>query len=190
VLLVTFLQLPVRTLRVGLIPALGPMRAIIAASILAVAVQPAVFLLWFLLPLLLLGAELPLTDVAKTSLFAAIFAVPFVLLIGIPAALLLRRVGRFRWLYLAIVGFLAAALPVAVNLPGGSGYSSAGNFYGRYVSYVVAGEPTIWGWLSYAQSILCFGLHGLVGASVFYVVVRRSMGPNNSFKPMPLRGTA
>jgi hypothetical protein len=167
------------------------MRDIIAASLLAIAVQPLVFLLWVALPPLIAGADVPLAGMASTSLFAAVVAVPFVLLIGIPSALLLRRFGHLRWLQLAAIGFVTAALPIAANLPGGgSGYSSGGNFYGRVVDYVVAGEPTIWGWLSYAQSVLFFGLHGLIGASVFYLVWRRSMGPNNSFKPNPLRGSA
>jgi hypothetical protein len=167
------------------------MRPIIAASLLAIAVQPIVFLLWIALPPLIAGDDLPLADMASTSLFAAVIAIPFVLLIGIPSALVLRRFGHLRWLPLAAIGFISAALPIAINLPGGdSGSSSGGNFYGRAVDYVIAGEPTIWGWLSYAQSVLFFGLHGLIGASVFYLVWRRGMGPNNSFKPKPLRGSA
>ena len=166
------------------------MRAIAAASLAAIAVQPLVFLLWVALPMFVAGGDVPLADIARVSLFAALVAIPFVLLIGIPAALLLQRIGRMRWVWLASTGFIAAALPVAINPPGGDpGYSSGGNFYGRAVDFIVAGEPTLWGWLSYAQSVLFFGLHGLVGASVFYAVWRRSMGPNNSFKGMPLRGT-
>jgi hypothetical protein len=94
-------------------------------------------------------------------------------------------------LSLGAVGFIAAALPVAVSgWSDSAGFSSGGNWYGTSVDFVVDGQKTFYGWLSYAQSILSFGLHGLAGALVFLFVWHRWLGPDNSFKPKPLRGSA
>lgn len=165
--------------------------AALASSLAALAVQPVVLFCWALLPLVVQGAELPWEQVGFMSLMAVTFAVPFVLLLGIPLTLLLQRLGRLKWWPLAIVGLLAGAIFAGWSGPGGdSGFSSGGNWYGKPVDFVVDGEPTLYGWLSYLQSVAGFGLHGLAGATAFYLVWARWMGPNNSFKPKPLRGSA
>ena len=166
-------------------------KVILLSSMAAVLVQPLVLLAWLGLPSLFAGESAAFADVARFSIFAAFFAIPFVLVVGVPATLLLSRYGKLQWWPLALIGSLTAMLPIAASGPGGgAGYSSGGNWRGKVVDYVVDGEPTLYGWLSYLESITYFGIHGLVGASVFYVVWRRSMGPNNSFKPKPLRGSA
>lgn len=50
------------------------------------------------------------------------------------------------------------------------------------MEFVVNGQKTFYGWLNYAQSIVIYGLHGFVGALVFYFVWRRALGPNSSFE--------
>ena len=130
-------------------------------------------------------------DLGPISFYSVLFAAPFVLLVGVPLSLILWRIGRFRWWPLAASGALAGALFVGWDIPGGDpGYSSGGNWYGQPVQFVVAGVPTLYGWLSYMQSILAFALHGFVGATTFYVVWASVLRPNNSFKPNPLRGSA
>ena len=159
------------------------MKAISLATIAAIAVQPFVFFFLFLAPMLLLGADISPKDLFGIPLFAALFAAPFVVVIGIPALLLLRRVNRLSWLSLGIVGFIVAALPFAFSGWSDSvGYSSGGNWYGTPVDFVVNGQKTIYGWLSYFQSIIFFGLHGLAGALAFYFTWRRSLGPNYAIK--------
>lgn len=170
---------------------MSKIKAISLATLGAIAVQPAVFLAWLGLPALTVGQVSAFLDAARYSFMPAVFAVLFVLFIGVPAALLLAHYGKLRWWPLASIGFFAAGLPVALSTPGGGpGYSSGGSWYGKHVDFIVNGEPTLYGWLNYIQSVFFFGLHGLAGATVFYIILRRSMGPNNSFKPMPLRGTA
>ena len=165
--------------------------AVMISSLGAIAVQPLVFIASFAIQMAIAGDFSSLSDVARYSFFPALFAIPFVLFIGIPATLLLAHRGKLGWRLLALIGFVAAATPVAISGPGGSpGYSSGGNWHGKYVDFVVNGEPTLYGWLNHIESIFFFGLHGLVGATVFYALWRRSMGPNNSFKPTPLRGAA
>jgi hypothetical protein len=159
------------------------MKAILLATIAAIAVQPFVFFLLVLLPALLAGAHMSPKDLFGLPLFAALFAVPFVVVLGIPAHLLLQRFNRLSWRSLGTFGFLVAALPVAIyGFSDYSGYSSGGNWYGTSVEFVVNGQKTFYGWLSYAQSVLFLGLHGLAGALAFFVVWRRSLGPNSSFK--------
>ena len=170
---------------------MGKFTAIMLSSFGAIAVQPLVFIASFGTPMILSGDLSSLPDVASYSFFPMLIAIPFVLFVGVPIAVLLAHYGRFRWWSLAIIGFVAAAAPVAFSGPGGSsGYSSGGNWHGEYVDLVIDGEPTLFGWINHIESICFFGLHGLVGATVFYVVWRRSIGPNNSFKPNPLRGSA
>ena len=167
------------------------MKAILLATIAAIAIQPFVFILLFLLPMLVLGADFPPAEFIGTPLFSALFAAPFVVVIGIPSLLLLRHFNRLSWLSLSSVGFIAAATPIAIygwsEYPGSS---SAGNWYGTPIDFVIDGQKTFFGWLSYAQGVLLFGLHGLAGALAFYFAWRRSLGPNNSFKRKPLRGSA
>ena len=170
---------------------LGPMKAILLATVAAIAIQPLVFILLFLAPMLALGADIPLNDFFGTSLFAALFAAPFIVVVGIPSLLLLRHFNHLSWLSLGCVGFIVAALPVAIyGWSEYSGSSSGGNWYGTPVDFVIDGQKTFYGWLSYAQSILFFALHGLAGGLVFFFVWRCSLGPNNSFKPNALRGSA
>jgi hypothetical protein len=166
-------------------------KAILLASLAAVLVQPLVFLVWIAPPALLDGEPAVLVDMARVSILAAVVAVPFVLIVGVPATLLLLRYNKLRWWPLALIGFVAAALPIALlGLQSSPGYSSGGNWHGKAVEYVINGKLTFYGWLSYFESLVGYGTQGLVGASAFYIVWRRSMGPNNSFKPKPLRGSA
>ena len=165
---------------------MGRFKAISLATLGAIGVQPIVFLAWIGLPAVIAGEFSAFMDVARFSYLAAVFSVPFVVFIGVPATLFLASSNKLRWWVLGLIGFVSAGAPIALSTPGGgSGYSSGGNWYGESVQFVVNGEPTLYGWLNYVQSILFFGLHGLVGALVFYVIWRRSMGPNTSFKPTP-----
>jgi hypothetical protein len=100
-----------------------------------------------------------------------------VFLLGVPAFLLLRRMGRLGWRSVSIAGMLLGALPLAVFAwPGheAEGALSAGqNWHGRYVDTYVAGTPSTYGWLVYGESILGAAAMGLLSALVFYAVWRR-----------------
>lgn len=83
---------------------------------------------------------------------------------------------------LGLIGFIAAALPLAIySWPEYPGSSSGGNWYGTPVHFVVDGQKTLYGWLSYAQNVLFFGVHGLAGGLAFFFVWRRWSEPNTSF---------
>lgn len=147
------------------------MKAILLASLAATAIQPLVFAPLFFGPLLVRGANIPLGEFFVMPLFAALFAFPFIVIIGIPSLIILRRFKRLSWLSMGAIGFIAAALPLAIfSGSNNSGYSSSGDWYGTPVDFVVNGQNTLYGWLNDIQGILFCGLHGLIGALVFYFV--------------------
>jgi hypothetical protein len=146
----------------------------ILGGLLAIAVQPILFVLWIATPMLLHGETVPWGEISAFSAFAAVVAVPFVIVVGLPTTYFLHKRGRFSWRNLALIGFLAPAIPMAFFLPGSEyGSSYGGSFHGQIVEFVVNGKATIYGWLSYLEAVLTFGVHGLVGASVFYLVCRK-----------------
>jgi hypothetical protein len=70
------------------------------------------------------------------------------------------------------MGFVLGALPVAAtSWPRHlEGYSFGQNWNGKYIDLYLNGVPTKYAWITYAESAGYFGLHGLVGAVVFYAV--------------------
>jgi hypothetical protein len=110
--------------------------------------------------------------------FVMLVATAAVLFLGIPTFLVLRRFDVTGWTPMTMAGFMLGALPVALlSWPGRRpGYSSNEFRDGQYVSTYIDGVPTTYAWLDYGESVAYFGLHGLVGALVFYVVWRRLGG--------------
>lgn len=127
------------------------MRAIPSAALAAMAIQPFVFLGLYFPISLLTGRNLVLDEILVYAGFAALAAVPFVLFAGVPGFLLLRRFNHVSWYWLATIGFVSAAVPVAF-----------------------VGWSTDDAWLSYAQSAIYFGIHGLAGATAAFLVWSRS----------------
>jgi hypothetical protein len=125
------------------------------ATAAAIAVQPLWFFVWLVVPALLEGGTLPrLTDLHEfggLALLSMIVATPFVLLIGLPSGLALRHARR-RGMWLALIGFVAAALPVASTPAWDRGVASL--------------DPTA------LLPLLIAGMHGLIGALAFHAVLR------------------
>ena len=111
-----------------------------------------------------------------------------VITLGIPAYFLLRWRGLLRWWSALLTGFVLGAVPAGIfSWP--LRYASPGSYASANgIDTMVNGVPTMAGWLQYLGGVSFFGACGLVAAAAFCVV--RGMSPNNSFKPMPLRGTA
>ena len=122
------------------------------ATLAAIAVQPMWFFAWLGVPSLLGGGSTPpLWDLAGISLATALVATPFVLLVGLPSGLMLRNARR-RGLWLAMIGFITAALPASADV-----------FRGDVLSLQD---------LDALLPMLVMGSHGLVGALVFHAVLR------------------
>ena len=152
------------------------LRAVILSALAAIAVQPLLFGVLNVLPGFLFHPQLsPWRVMLLVSICVVVVAGAFVILLGVPVFLLLYRRGWVGAIPLGLSGFLLAVLPVGIlNWPirkDGGGYS--GDWYGHYVVFIIDGVPTFYGWLSYAATVLEYGLHGLAGALVFLVIWRR-----------------
>ncbi len=122
------------------------------ATLAAILVQPLWLLLWLGVPTAFGGGSAPpLSDFAGIALLTAIVATPFVLLIGLPSGLILQNARR-RGLWLAMIGFIAAALPASGDVLWSGGQSLR--------------EPEA------LLPMLVLGSHGLAGALVFHAVLR------------------
>jgi hypothetical protein len=131
------------------------MKAILLATVAAIAVQPLVLLAWLFLPALIAGDTVPPKDIVGMSLFSALLASPFVVVVGIPAFLLLRYFRHLSWWSLGTIGLVVAACPVAVfGLFEYAGYSSGGNWYGTPVEFVINGQKNFL-WLAPLRTKCC-----------------------------------
>jgi hypothetical protein len=122
------------------------------ATLAAILVQPLWLFLWLSVPSLMGGGSAPpLSDFAGIALLTALVATPFVLLIGLPSGLILRNTRR-RGLWLAMIGFAAAALPASGDVLWSGGQSLLE--------------------LEALLPMLVLGSHGLAGALAFNAVLR------------------
>ena len=143
---------------------------LLLASIAALVVQPLVFLMWMGLPYAFTSEDFPWNEFPSMARAVTIFALPFLLIHGIPVFLVLRRKDRLSVPWVSLSGFLIGILlPLFIGWPRYSpGFSSGGYFYGPNRDFVVDGVTTIYGWLAYVQSVVIYGLHGIAGALAFY----------------------
>lgn len=145
---------------------------IFMAFIAAVAVQSLVLLLR--IAPYFFAAPTELYGLAEFLVAVMMVAAVAILLLGIPTFLLLRKFGLVNWTSLGIAGLCLGMLPAALSWPRRlAGYSAGQNWHGHYVDTYIQGVPTVYAWLTYAEGVLFFGLHGLSGALVFYAVWRR-----------------
>jgi hypothetical protein len=167
------------------------MKAVGGAFLAAVLIQPLVFglLTSVLLAISLLGgASMAPGDLERMglalfpiSLYVVVVAGAVVALLGIPTFVMLRRTNSLGWHSILTAGFLAAALPYAIiAFPlwrDNTGFSYGANWHGTSVQFVSDGVYTIYGWLNYIEEIVRFGIHGLAGAAMFYLVWLRLHEP-------------
>ena len=152
------------------------------AAILAIAVQPLIYLAWLSFISLVSSGYVDASHFGDLVFWVCLVATPFVVLFGIPLFVTLRRFHRATVGYMAATGFLAAALPLAlVNWPGfsGAGYSSGGGWNGHHVEFIRNGVATSYGWIQYFAVVVEFGLQGLAGAVVFFFAWRHLDGLAN-----------
>lgn len=164
--------------------------AVVMATLAATCIQPVVFVLRML-------PDFLAADDLSTLFKVGLEATPYVLVVagavvafpGTLVFLALRRFGRDTRRWLALWGFALAAVPVAlIGWPlypsdPGTSYSSSGNWHGRPVEFVVDSVPTLYGWLAYAENIVFFGLHGLIGALVYRAVWRAMKDVGRQLEP-------
>ncbi|MBC3874663.1 hypothetical protein [Undibacterium flavidum] len=151
------------------------------AALAAVLIQPLV-LIARLAPEYLASPQ-PLDGTWFMLNAVLIVATPVVLILGMPTFLILRKMSKDSWLSMASAGFILGALPIAVFWPSElKGYSAAQNWHGKHVSTYIDGIPTSYAWLTYGEEVFFMAIHGLIGALVFYTVVRRIELASGSIK--------
>ena len=110
----------------------------------------------------------------------------YVIVLGIPTFLLLRWRNLVRWWTTISGGFLLGAVPVAV-ISWPLRYSelrSSATIDG--VQTIINGVPTLAGWLQYLEGLSFMGACGVIGATAFWLIRRRS--PNYSLKRIAADG--
>jgi hypothetical protein len=100
-------------------------------------------------------------------------ATAYVVILGVPAFLLLRKLRGIRWWSTIGTGFILGSLPVAIltwplRYPELRTSASVDG-----VQTMVDGTPTVAGWVQYASGFSTVGFLGAVGALAFWVVSRR-----------------
>lgn len=151
--------------------AFRPLMSIWIAALSAVLVQPLVFLARLAPDYL--ASSTPLYGLGFALIAVGLVAAVVVLTLGIPAFLLLQRLRLLNRFSLAATGSFLGSLPMAFSWPCAlEGYSAGQNWHGTYVETYINGAPTMYAWLTFAEGVLFFALHGLVGATAFYAVWR------------------
>jgi hypothetical protein len=155
------------------------MRAVVLAVLAALAVQPLVFLCWFVLPLVFSSETIDqrvLRELLGMIALVLLFAAVHLALLGLPAFFLLKHSKRLVWPNILAAGFVIGAIGIAAlswPLNAGPGSSSSSTWHGEMRDMVVNGVPTLYGWLSYLEGVLVYGLQGFLGAAAFYWTWRR-----------------
>ena len=136
-------------------------------AVIAASLAPTVaFALWLLAE----SGGAALSFLPLVLIAGSLVSFLHVLVLGLPAAGWLLKVGAFRFLPMLPVGFLIGGVPTL--LWRGSSWT--------------AFQSALAGNLAFAAVA---GVLGSLASAVFFLVYR-GLSPNKSFKPMPLRGTA
>jgi len=149
---------------------------LLAASLASILTVLLLNLIIVLIPIFIAGAPIYWNQILFLGYWVLVVAAIIVILIGIPTYLLLNRRGKATNINLAIVGFIIPVVTFTViNVSfGPSGRRSAGHTYhGTYRAMVVEGERTIWGWLSFLEQGIIFGICGAIAAAIFGFTVDR-----------------
>jgi len=151
----------------------------IALGLVGAACTPAlVFLIIGLASSWSSGSAIP--DSVASGALRFVMPVLFVaglhaLLLGLPAFVVLWRLGKANGLTSCVGGFVVGATPLLLySFPRARpGWSSSGQMWGEVRNFYVDGAPTLWEWLGYAQSAAYFGFFGLCGGLTFWLLWRR-----------------
>ena len=109
-------------------------------------------------------------NAAIVAVYAFVVSLLFVVVIGLPAYLLLHRRGRARARSLALVGAIAAALPMTWVFPL---WTAAGRVHGS-----LGGLPSLSGWGYWLADVAMCALVGASAALACWWVVRVRANPH------------
>ncbi len=148
------------------------------ALLSVVLVEIIVAFVFILIPFAYFGE--PVSRILNFAFFyafwVAVVTAGIVVLFGIPSYLTLKYYNIASTKNLLVIGFL---IPVILFIlyssidQVGSGFSFGANFYGTYRELIIDGVRTTWGWISFAEDLVTFGIHGMIGAFTFKKVWER-----------------
>ena len=108
------------------------------------------------------------------ALFSLVISLGHVLLLGLPAVYLLKKLGRFKAWSAGTAGFLAGCIPMGIwSWP--VEYSKHPSSYSYWdgaktVQAKIDGIPTMVGWIDYAEGIVWMGALGAIAGIAFWFV--------------------
>jgi hypothetical protein len=99
-----------------------------------------------------------------------VVALGHAVILGLPAFLLGRFLGRVNLIFSAIAGFIIGAVPIALLtlLTLGGTFSASTNG----IPTIINGMPTLAGWLEFLKSWMSFGGLGALGGIAFFLVLK------------------
>jgi ABC-type phosphate transport system permease subunit len=123
--------------------------------------------------------NLPYSQMFDFAGWVMVVSAIFVVVLGLPTYYLLKHYDKARKQLLAFSGAVLSSMPAVIfGWPRYSpGYTSGANWHRKYVELYQDSVPTIYAWLTHLENIFLFGLHGFVGALVFYLLMCRSNEP-------------
>ncbi|HTV50241.1 MAG TPA: hypothetical protein VME21_03575 [Steroidobacteraceae bacterium] len=145
-------------------------------------IEAAAFASAALAPALIGGATFAALGAApafalRLAIFALLIALAHVLLLGVPAAWLVRQRHPISWAIAVTMGFVIGALPTGLwawPLWHTQRGMSASDWNGRaLVQTVVNGVPTWAGWMQYLRLLMLAGAFGASGGIAYWWVRRR-----------------
>ncbi len=139
----------------------------------------------FLLPLVF---NSDMSSILNKVVFFAFWAISvtsvIVLIFGIPVYLILDKNNKASLANLGIAGFIIPVIILLVldfwSSSSNGSYSSGQNYHGTFREMIVENERTFWGWVSFTEQLITFGLYGLFGAIVFGKTVSTLEIPHNN----------
>jgi hypothetical protein len=158
----------------------GIMKTSIFAFILAILIQLPLGYFFISFEGLVLGHGFIGTpsDIGFYLMSILLVAATVISLVGLPIYFALKHFKLNTTLNIAAVGFVIPFLFLCIlnlGITDYEGYSAGENYYGTYRDTFVSGTRTIWGWVKFIEEIVTFGIHGIVGATVFHKIYLKSI---------------
>jgi hypothetical protein len=155
------------------------MKAIVLATIAAIAVQPVVAFCWLLPSRLASGNATNLAEILEVAALVATVAAPVVLAVGVPSLMILRRVNRLSGLSLGCVGAIAGSIVLLLVMDLTVGSFIATIQYGTSRGVTISQDSALMDWLRDALFVIPYGVAhggtaGLVGSWVWRRTTRSS----------------
>lgn len=111
--------------------------------------------------------------IAWVVLIAIVVSLLHAFVLGFPIFSLLARKNKINSLSVSVAGFLIGGLPIFtfsawMNLSWNEGSGYRATRYGKTVTFIEDGSPTLHAWLQNIEIAFYCGILGLLGARIFY----------------------